>query len=98
MVDETGPAIPMHPTNAISAGMSGTLLAHAALALITGAPNLPENSIYGMNLVAPDHNFVIMAEAPRPDCTHCGAVAGLDRATARAVAPASRARLDRPSM
>ncbi|WP_049564769.1 ThiF family adenylyltransferase [Nonomuraea sp. SBT364] len=73
VVDQDEPVPPSHPANAISAVMSGTLLAHAAMALITGAPKLPVNCVYGMNLVAPDHSFVITAEAPRPDCTHCGA-------------------------
>ncbi|TMR08980.1 dinucleotide-utilizing protein [Nonomuraea turkmeniaca] len=70
----TGPASSpeIHAANAVTAGMSGTLVAHAVMSLITGAPALPLNSILGVNLVAPDGHFVITGDSPRKDCPTCG--------------------------
>ncbi|MEO3887642.1 ThiF family adenylyltransferase [Nonomuraea sp. B5E05] len=62
----------VHAANAVTAGMSGNLVAHAAMSLITGAPALPSNSILGINLVAPDGHFVITDDKPRLDCPTCG--------------------------
>jgi molybdopterin/thiamine biosynthesis adenylyltransferase len=56
---------------AASAGISGHLVAQAVTALITDAPELPTNCIYGVNMVAPDHHFVSRFPA-RPDCPVCG--------------------------
>ncbi|MFC4535603.1 HesA/MoeB/ThiF family protein [Sphaerisporangium dianthi] len=66
---------PVHAATAISAGMSGNLVAHAALALLTGVPRLPVNCAYGMNLAAPAHSFVITTGAPLPGCPACGGAA-----------------------
>src|SRR5262249_42291562 len=59
---------------AASAGIAGHLIAHAVIAIITGAPALPTNCIYGINLVAPDDQT--MVRHPRlPGCPGCGAQA-----------------------
>jgi molybdopterin/thiamine biosynthesis adenylyltransferase len=56
---------------AASAGISGHLIAHAVIAVITGAPALPMNCIYGINLVAPDDQTLV--RHPRlADCPGCG--------------------------
>ncbi|TDE60309.1 dinucleotide-utilizing protein [Nonomuraea mesophila] len=60
-----------HAANAVSAMMSGTMLAHAAMSLITGAPRLPGNAISALNLAAPDHAFTVTADGPRTDCLAC---------------------------
>lgn len=71
-----GPALaaePVHAANAITAGMSGNLVAHLALRLITGAPSLPLNGLYGINLAVADHSFFLRQPEPRSDCPACGA-------------------------
>lgn len=60
-------------SNAVSAGIAGNLAAHAAMSLITGAPRLPTNREYGLNLVTLDHGVLLDLETPRPDCPACGA-------------------------
>lgn len=56
---------------AASAGISGHLVAHALIAVVTGAPALPMNCIYGINLVAPDDQTIV--RHPRsPACPGCG--------------------------
>lgn len=52
------------------AGLSGHLAAHNVLGLITGAPVIPSGHVRGINLVAPDHQFVLNTPA-RPDCPAC---------------------------
>jgi molybdopterin/thiamine biosynthesis adenylyltransferase len=65
------PRMPWNPANAITAGTSGLLVAHAALALLTGAPPLTPGYRYGLNLMAPDDE--VYARFPsRPGCPHCG--------------------------
>jgi molybdopterin-synthase adenylyltransferase len=54
-----------------SAGISGYLAAHYALALITGVPPVPAGRMYAVNLVALDAPFMI-ADPRRPDCPACG--------------------------
>src|SRR5262249_52645225 len=44
---------------AASAGISGHLVALAVIAVISGAPSLPTNCIYGINLVAPDDQTIV---------------------------------------
>jgi molybdopterin/thiamine biosynthesis adenylyltransferase len=66
-----GPRVPGHPVTAVSAMVTGCLMAHAAIALITGAPALPTGSGYGVNLVVPDDR--LMVRHPRqPECPACG--------------------------
>ncbi|MFD9963958.1 ThiF family adenylyltransferase [Amycolatopsis sp. NPDC058986] len=61
-----------HPANAVSAGLTGNLVAHSVMSLITGTPALPTNCIYGYNLVTLNHSFAIKLEIPHPDCPTCG--------------------------
>ena len=66
-----GPRVPGHPVTAVSAMMTGCLMAHAAIALLTGAPSLPTGAGYGVNLVVPDDR--VMVRHPRqPNCPACG--------------------------
>lgn len=54
-----------------TAGLSGNLAAHLGIALLTGILPVRSGLIQGINLVAPDHHFII--ESPqRPDCPACG--------------------------
>ncbi len=57
---------------AAAAALSGNLVAHAVLALLSGAPPLPTNCIYGFNLVRPEHR-IFKQFPPAPDCPACGA-------------------------
>ncbi|GAB3469208.1 PqqD family peptide modification chaperone [Actinophytocola sediminis] len=63
---------PTQASNAVSAGVSGQLAAHAAMTLVTGVPQLPVNREYAVNLVTLDGAVVLAVEAPRPDCPTCG--------------------------
>ncbi|MGH7866140.1 MAG: HesA/MoeB/ThiF family protein [Candidatus Dormibacteraceae bacterium] len=62
---------PEHAANAISAGMAGNLAAHAAMSILTGAPQLPMNHQLGLNLAVPDHSFILGPSQPRSDCSTC---------------------------
>ncbi|MEC3979888.1 ThiF family adenylyltransferase [Amycolatopsis sp. H20-H5] len=64
-----------HPANAISAGIAGHRVAHAAMSLITGVPPLPANQEYGTSLVTFADSVVLGPSAPRPDCPACGSEA-----------------------
>lgn len=58
---------------ATSAGLSGHLAAHLAMAVITGVPRIEPGQIQGINLMAADHHFLISNE-PHPRCpAGCGA-------------------------
>jgi molybdopterin/thiamine biosynthesis adenylyltransferase len=65
------PRMAWSPANAITAGLSGLLVAHAAVALLTGAPRLAPGFRYGLNLMAPD-DPVYTAFPRRADCPACG--------------------------
>src|SRR5262249_34014182 len=54
-----------------AAGISGHLAAHAATALVTGVPRIAPGQLRGVNLVMPDHAFVL-DDPWRPDCPACG--------------------------
>ncbi|EXG81132.1 HesA/MoeB/ThiF family protein [Cryptosporangium arvum] len=54
-----------------TAGISGYLAAHHAMALITGVPSLPAGRIDALNLLAPEATFV-RDDPRRPDCPACG--------------------------
>lgn len=62
----------VHASNAVTAGTTGLLAAHAAMSLITGAPALPANSEYGWNLVRLQESQRVALDSPRPDCPTCG--------------------------
>jgi molybdopterin/thiamine biosynthesis adenylyltransferase len=54
-----------------TAGISGQLAAHLAIALLTGVVAVRSGVVSGLNLVSPDHHFII--EPPwRADCPACG--------------------------
>ncbi|TDE60310.1 ThiF family adenylyltransferase [Nonomuraea mesophila] len=58
--------------NAVSAGMSGLLVAHLAISLITGVPGLAANRAYATSIFSLDNSFVVDPGAPRPGCPACG--------------------------
>jgi hypothetical protein len=60
-----------NPVTAVTAGLSGLLVAHAALALLTGAPPMEPGFRYGINLAALD-DTVFQRFPRRPDCPACG--------------------------
>ncbi|WP_229888832.1 HesA/MoeB/ThiF family protein [Streptomyces mirabilis] len=65
------PHLPWNPATAVTAGLSGGLLAHAALALLTGVPALDPGFRFGMNLMLPG-DPVLQRFPRRPDCPACG--------------------------
>lgn len=65
------PHLPWNPATAVTAGLSGGLLAHAALALLTGVPTLDPGFRFGINLMLPGDP--VLQRFPRqPDCPACG--------------------------
>ncbi len=69
------PRMPWNPVNAVTAGLSGSLLAHAALALLTGVPRTRPGFRYGINLMTPGEP-VLERSGRRPDCPACGTGTG----------------------
>ncbi|QUC62015.1 ThiF family adenylyltransferase [Streptomyces sp. A2-16] len=65
------PRMPWNPASAVTAGLSGALLAHAALALLTGAPAMEPGFRFGVNLMLPG-DPVHQRTPRRPDCPACG--------------------------
>lgn len=63
---------PAHAANAVTAGTTGLLAAHAAMSLITGAPAVPANGEYGWNLVRLPESQRVGLDSPRADCPTCG--------------------------
>lgn len=61
----------MHAVSAVSAGLSGYLAAHLAIALITGIPPVNPGEISAVNLAALDAPFSFKASR-HPDCQACG--------------------------
>lgn len=69
--ESASPRMPWSPVNAVSAGLTGNLLAHAALVLLTGSPPLEPGYRFGVNLVVPGDS--VMERYPqRSDCPACG--------------------------
>jgi molybdopterin/thiamine biosynthesis adenylyltransferase len=65
------PRMPWNPASAVTAGLSGVLLAHAALALLTGVPAMEPGFRFGVNLMLPGDP--VHQRTPRhPDCPACG--------------------------
>ncbi|WP_369259332.1 ThiF family adenylyltransferase [Streptomyces sp. R35] len=65
------PRMPWNPATAVTAGLSGGLLAHAALALLTGVPALDPGFRFGVNLMLPGD--AVHQRTPRHlDCPACG--------------------------
>jgi molybdopterin/thiamine biosynthesis adenylyltransferase len=65
------PRMPWNPATAVTAGLSGMLLAHAAVALLTGVPALEPGCRIGVNLMLPG-DPVLQRSPRRPDCPACG--------------------------
>lgn len=65
------PRLPWNPAGAVTAGLSGTLLAHAAVAVLTGIPPLEPGFRFGVNLMVPG-DPVLERFPRRPDCPACG--------------------------
>nr|WP_257004750.1 ThiF family adenylyltransferase [Streptomyces sp. Tue6028] len=69
------PRMPWNPASAVTAGLSGGLLAHAALALLTGVPALEPGFRFGINLML--LGDPVLQRTPRHlDCAACGDRAG----------------------
>lgn len=69
--DAASPRMPWNPASAVTAGLSGTLVAHAALAVLSGVPPMEPGFRYGVNLMALG-DPVLQRHARRPDCPACG--------------------------
>ncbi|WAZ23896.1 ThiF family adenylyltransferase [Streptomyces cinnabarinus] len=65
------PRMPWNPVNAVTAGLSGSLLAHAALALLCGVPRIDPGCRFGLNLMVPGDPIMQRSER-RSDCPACG--------------------------
>ncbi|NEA39798.1 ThiF family adenylyltransferase [Streptomyces sp. SID11385] len=83
------PRMAWNPVNAVTAQLSGSLLAHAGLALLSGVPDIEPGCRFGFNLMRPGDN--VLDRAPRrPGCPACGERAG--EAAGAGAAPAGSAR------
>jgi molybdopterin/thiamine biosynthesis adenylyltransferase len=60
-----------HAVTAPSAGLSGYLAAHLAICVLTGVAPICSGLVQGINLIAPDHHFLI-EPSWRSDCPACG--------------------------
>ncbi|MEU6145990.1 ThiF family adenylyltransferase [Streptomyces sp. NPDC047081] len=69
--DVASPRMPWNPVNAVTAGLSGSLLAHAALMLLCGIPPVEPGCRFGLNLMTPGDGILQRSER-RPDCAACG--------------------------
>ncbi|MEU9522620.1 ThiF family adenylyltransferase [Streptomyces sp. NPDC048224] len=69
--DAASPRMPWNPANAVTAGLSGGLLAHAALMLLCGVPPVEPGCRFGLNLMMPG-DPVMQRSQRRPDCPSCG--------------------------
>jgi molybdopterin/thiamine biosynthesis adenylyltransferase len=68
--DTLKPQLPWHPVNIVPAAITGNLLTHSALALLTGAPPVEPGFRYGLNLALPGEP--ILERYPRrPTCPAC---------------------------
>jgi molybdopterin/thiamine biosynthesis adenylyltransferase len=79
--DVASPRMPWNPANAVTAGLSGGLLAHAAIALVTGVPPIDPGYRFGLNLMVPGDPIMRRSDR-RADCPACsvGAGVGVERA------------------
>ncbi|MET7568217.1 ThiF family adenylyltransferase [Streptomyces sp. NPDC005492] len=73
--DVASPRMPWNPANAVTAGLSGGLLAHAAIALLCGVPPVDPGCRYGLNLMVPG-DAIMQRSGRRADCPACSAVPG----------------------
>jgi molybdopterin/thiamine biosynthesis adenylyltransferase len=66
------PAVgPVHAANAVTAGITGLLAAHAVMSLITGVPSVRVNCQYGVNLVTLEDCYALGPTEPVSDCPAC---------------------------
>lgn len=63
---------PTQSANAVTAGITGQLVAHMAISALTGVPRLPANRSYAFNLVRPEHTIVFSTDKPLANCPSCG--------------------------
>ncbi len=68
--DAASPRMPWNPVNAVTAGLSGSLLAHAAITLLCGIPPIEPGCRFGLNLMVPG-DPVMQRSQRRPDCPAC---------------------------
>lgn len=64
------PRMPWNPVNAVTAGLSGSLLAHAAHILLCGIPEIEPGCRFGLNLMMPG-DPILQRSQRRPDCPAC---------------------------
>ncbi|MFE4369567.1 HesA/MoeB/ThiF family protein [Streptomyces sp. NPDC056835] len=69
--EAASPRMEWNPVNAVTAGLSGHLLVHAAIALLTGVPEMEPGFRFGLNLMALSEPVEERYER-RPDCPACG--------------------------
>ncbi|MET9258307.1 ThiF family adenylyltransferase [Streptomyces sp. NPDC003717] len=75
--EAASPRMDWNPVNAMTAGLSGSLLAHAALMLLCGIPPVEPGCRFGLNLMVPGDPVMQRSER-RPDCPACGTVPAED--------------------
>lgn len=63
---------PTQSANAVTAGITGHLVAHMAFSALTDVPKLPVNQSYAFSLVRPEHTIVFSTDRAHPDCVTCG--------------------------
>lgn len=73
--DVASPRMPWNPANAVTAGLSGGLLAHAAIALLCGVPPVDPGYRFGLNLMVPG-DAIMQRSGRRADCAACSAAPG----------------------
>jgi hypothetical protein len=54
----------------VSAGLSGQLAAHLAMALLTRSSQITPGAVYGLNLMVPG-DLVVVEHPRRGDCPAC---------------------------
>jgi molybdopterin/thiamine biosynthesis adenylyltransferase len=64
------PREPGHPATAVSAGLSGQLVAYLAMALLTRTSQITPGTAYGFNLMVPG-DLVVVEHPRRSDCPAC---------------------------
>ncbi|MGW3092492.1 HesA/MoeB/ThiF family protein [Streptomyces sp. NPDC001102] len=69
--EAASPRMPWNPVNAVTASLSGGLLAHAAIMLLCGVPPVEPGCRFGLNLMVPGEAITQRAER-RADCPACG--------------------------
>ncbi|MET9685204.1 HesA/MoeB/ThiF family protein [Streptomyces coeruleorubidus] len=64
------PRMPWNPATAVTAGLSGIFLGHAAISLLTGIPAVDPGLCFGVNLMVPG-DPVLLHSPRRLDCPAC---------------------------